>query len=244
MAISLESILDRYFVWAIKEQAKLYDCEDSIRRHKADIQAIDAACNLANQNRFLITKNWLRAYGVFQGITDDQRDAIVNAIHCFYDLNHAVSEVMDTDLQISRALELFTQLSGYLALIDGNKRRLISLTSKALWCRFPDLIPMYDQYALAATIYIHKLELDEPFDHSKILTPRNKTKREKDIMDYEVYLRNYLPMYAKFKTRIISKLIDENVDYRYPIRIFDKSLWAFGSPSQEIKYRQEVYERG
>jgi hypothetical protein len=162
-------------------------------------------------------RSFLRSYSVLQGLNKSEETAIVNEILEFADA-HDLTKSPTSEEEI---LELFDDLHGRCRSKvhpkkDGTFRDLTSLTSKVLWCCYPDAIPMFDSragHALCVISYLMGLN-------------RPQLNRESR---YEPFLYVWKDLYAR-----IERTIDENrgrtVGIPHKVRVFDTILWTIGGP--------------
>jgi hypothetical protein len=150
--IDLNQMVERFIDEAARFYGNAYQQYDS--------PTIDALKNrdqeaTARQDQ---VRTFLRGYSVLQGLTADDETAVV----------HEITEFADArDLTIgptsnSEILELFDCLhyrcrTNVHPRKDGTFRDLTSLTSKALWCCYPDAIPMFDSRAASALCVVSHL---------------------------------------------------------------------------------------
>jgi hypothetical protein len=100
-------------------------------------------------------------------------------------------------------------------LADGRKRNFVSLASKALWLRYPDVVPLYDRFAQDALWILSKLESDLP------LVPEGTTR-------YGAFALIWQTLYDRYA---VSVAAIDNKGYPYRVRIFDRILWLIGEPT-------------
>jgi hypothetical protein len=97
--------------------------------------------------------DWMREYGLFQGINGGMRSKIVNAA-----LNTVPTISMPTGATRTRNdIETAFRLL-YTKLHSVSKRKCISATSKLLWCRFPDDIVIYDSFVERAVTVLQHID--------------------------------------------------------------------------------------
>jgi hypothetical protein len=95
---------------------------------------------------------------------------------------------------------------------DATARNLTSLTSKALWCCYPEEIPIFDSYAQRALWTLSRLMgIPQPADAGA----------------YSRFVSVWLPLY-----RCIERTLDDArlSNYPYKVRVFDRILWIIGQP--------------
>jgi len=173
-----------------------------------------------------LVKSWMRDYALFQGITTQQRNAIVE---CFLDFANSKvrSPRVSDDEQIA---DLYSAL--FVELYRQVPRSWMSATSKLLWCLYPYEIVIYDAFVYRTLIVMQCID-----DHLSAF-PRIGTaptiKGEADITRASQHYMNYQAMVQKLKSVYAVELDalrrrhDES--YGYDIRIVDKPLWMIGNP--------------
>ncbi len=187
---------------------------------KYDSPAIDAlkpkGQNQSRGARQGAIHSFLRSYGVFRGLDNDEASAVVNEILGFADNRSLTSPTTREEIiDLFRALHDRCREKVHRNK-DGTLRDLSSLTSKALWCCYPDAIPLFDSRAARALCVISRLMGLTP-------PPSNNKSR------YEPFLSVWLDLYAR-----VEPTIDQNrrrVD-RIPhkVRVLDLVLWTIGEP--------------
>ena len=226
----------------------------------ADKQAIQAALpnggTLGINERTNIVRNWLDEYGVLKGIgtKNDKRDQfrVAKGVMSFFDHSQATfpTDAYGWITELVRQFSFLNKSIHDLGIKKSKKnpesRRVLSLSSKALWCKYPDFVPIYDRYALTAISTLTKLynksgEYLIEKDCRRLPNGLKSAGSEYDCVDYEVFIRNYIPIFLKAMPKIDKRLNVES--YTYSIRVFDKILWAFGSPNHDFPYRGLVYDR-
>jgi hypothetical protein len=92
----------------------------------------------------------------------------------------------------------------------GEPRRLTSLTSKALWCVYPEDVPIFDKNALTALTVISRLCQIAP---------------EPNQSDYARFVDVWLQVYNQVEP-VISQA--DLSDCPYKVRALDRLLWYLG----------------
>ena len=103
---------------------------------------------------------------------------------------------------------------------DGRGRDITSLTSKALWVCYPDVVPIYDNYAeraLQVISHLMPLNLHEA-----------EAQRARAAKKYAPFLDIWLQLYEQAAQVIRSAAAAAN--YPYDVRVLDKMLWLIGRP--------------
>jgi hypothetical protein len=126
----------------------------------------------------------------------------------FYDSSRPKTISSDPD----SVLLVFVQLESLLSKLNSSKGRthgLVSLASKALWCCYPESVPIYDKNAEDALRVLGRL-IDG-------LPQIGRT------CEYNDFLCAWFQLHAKLK------VIDSTPAHiRYKIRVLDRYLWTLG----------------
>jgi hypothetical protein len=202
----------------------------SKREHEVDAPTIQAVHDKTKTNRQDVLKRWLQSYGVFQGLEGSERLSVVRKV-----LEIADENGCNADLRFSHESrdELFTKFDALhkeccnlvSANNDGSQRDLTSLTSKALWCCYPNAVPLYDRFTQHSVWLISRLANIEP--------PRNSPPRDR----YRPFAAMWFEMYDK----VLPIIKEADLQgYPYRVRIFDKILWIAGEPN----YNRDPYKIG
>lgn len=171
--------------------------------------------------------DWMRGYGLFQGIPSAQRDAVVKAF-----LRHSKTLKAESSPLTSTVIE--TNFKSLLTVLhQAVERGWISATSKLLWCLYPHDFVIYDTFVHRSLVVLQCLDAGlQNFD--RIGRP-SKIKSLSDIDQAVGHYMNYQAMVKHLKNEhqpILDKLrkkYDET--YPYDIRIVDKLLWMIGDAS-------------
>jgi hypothetical protein len=183
-----------------------------------------------------LTQAWMRDYGLFQGITAQNRDSIVNRF-----LEFAADHERHPNQATAEEIEaLYTTLFG--ALYGTVPRSWASATSKLLWCLYPESVVIYDAFVHRALVVMQCIDADLA-DFPRI-GPAPRITREADIalavrhyMNYQAMVHRLLAVHAK----LLSKLrIHHNEPYSYDIRIMDKVLWMIGNPREAYAAQAKI----
>ena len=173
-----------------------------------------------------LVKSWMRDYGLFQGITTENRDRIANRFLSFSTSARATASVADRKILEEKYSELFK------ALFLEVKRSWMSATSKLLWCIYPNEVVIYDSFVKRALVVMQCLD-NELANFPRIgVVP--KVAREKDIelavkhyMNYQDVVRYIFERNANTLHELREK---HKETYPHDIRIIDKLLWMIGNP--------------
>ena len=101
---------------------------------------------------------------------------------------------------------------------DGSRRDITSLTSKALWVCYPDIIPIYDNYAEQALQVISRLM---PLNLREAEAQHSQAAKR-----YAPFLDIWLQLYGELAPVIRGAA----ANYPYDVRVLDKMLWLIGRP--------------
>ena len=186
---------------------------------KNDSPAIDALNDRGNNSveRQNHVRSFLHYYSVLQGLNKSDETAIVNEILEFADSHDLTKSPSSTE----EILELFEDLHARCSSKvhpnkNGKPRDLTSLTSKILWCCYPDTIPMFDSRAGHALCVIsHLMCLKRP--------TLNRESR------YEPFLAVWKDLYPHFES-MIAENRGRSVGSPHKVRVFDMILWTIGGP--------------
>jgi hypothetical protein len=127
---------------------------------------------------------------------------------------------------------------------DDTKRSFLVLTSKLLWCRFPEAAPVYDASAANATAFLVKMlkaaEVKEPYrrideerhydDHDGYVRWDFNDKKIVDHWYYKDYVQSRIVLYGRCEAEIIRLIAEARsaVTTASPFQVFDKILWLIG----------------
>lgn len=171
--------------------------------------------DMTRPDREADVRSWLNRYRVLRYVPPETSGKVVAAIIDFADERGGGSLRQDKTLIDSEFRLLEARLGVLLPPLpkSGKPRRVTSLTSKALWCCFPNDVPIYDNYALRALQVLSRLCHFEtpPLD-----------------ADYALYIGAWFALYDLAKPVIDSANLN---GYRYPIRVLDQFLWYLGQPT-------------
>lgn len=101
-----------------------------------------------------LVQSWMRDYGLFQGITSQNRVAIVDRFLAFAVQHERIPHV-PTDAEIQT---LYSALFG--ALYDAVPRSWASATSKLLWCLYPTKVVIYDAFVHRVLVVMQCIDDD------------------------------------------------------------------------------------
>lgn len=165
---------------------------------------------------------WLQDYGLFQGVTNEER----------WD---AVDIIRDTRPNLAPNQTRANVHLLMTALYQAKSRSWLSATSKILWCRFPADIVIYDAFVervLTVLQWIEPALTGEPR-----LGRRPKMTHARDtggVADYyQTYENQVRRLLARYQDQFDGLRHETGVNYPYDIRILDKMLWRMGSVDRQ-----------
>jgi len=158
--------------------------------------------DLADRKRSLV--DWLNRYKVFMGFSTNTRIAIAGQIIEFADERQDKSLHGNRDKIVSE----FNKLKDRLGTVTP--RNVISLTSKALWCCYPEDVPIFDRNAAYALKVISRLCHLAPAPSQG---------------DYACFVDLWFQVYNEVEPVINREDLD---DCPYKVRVLDRLLWYLG----------------
>jgi hypothetical protein len=157
--------------------------------------------------------HWLDYYKVLMFMPADRRNALADQIIGFAD-EPRKSLHGDKDRIVSEFNRLMERISKVAPQRkSGKPHELTSLTSKALWCCYPDDVPIFDRNAACALRVISRL------CH---LVPEPKQP------EYACFVGLWLQVYNEIEP-VISQ--EDLFDCPYKVRVLDRLLWYLGQES-------------
>jgi hypothetical protein len=103
-----------------------------------------------------LVKSWMRDYGLFQGITTENRDKIANRFLLFATSIRSTTSVADRKILEEKYSELIRVLFSQI------NRSWVSATSKLLWCIYPDEVAIYDSFVWRTLVVMQCLDTELP----------------------------------------------------------------------------------
>jgi hypothetical protein len=163
----------------------------------------------------------MKLYGLFQGITDKDRNNLTNAFCSNYISIRDNGKQLEDNYRI-----LYNLLYDYLE----EKRVVISATSKLLWCIYPKDVILFDSFVLRAITVLMYLE---PEFHGYKKIGKRPDEKESIIKYYIDYYEIVNTLYNKY-TPILKEMetIKPSGPDVYRIRVWDKLLWMLGNPNE------------
>jgi hypothetical protein len=148
--------------------------------------------------------DWLNRYKVLMGFSSDTRIAIAGQIIAFADERKGHSLSRDK----VRIVAEFNKLKKRIATVTC--RDVTSLTSKALWCCYPDDVPIFDRNAVNALRVISRMCHLPP---------------SPDRDEYACFVDVWFQVYREIEPVINREAL---FDCPYEIRVLDRLLWYLG----------------
>lgn len=212
------------------------DIETYIRNNYAEACKIQRNITRDEKMKFMLQKgdediqlviSWMRDYGLFQGITKQEREKVSIKFLLFAKSIGSTIDITDKDTLKNIYSELFKSL------FDEVNRSWMSATSKLLWCIYPDDVVIYDSFVERVLVVI------QCFDEGLSKFPRigvapKKVTSESDIASAISHYMNYQGMVRhiyEHNIKILNELRNKYKEtYPHDIRIVDKLLWMIGNP--------------
>ena len=176
----------------------------------SDETVVEAVANVkeSRAEREAVLQGWLGRYGVLRF---KNSNTISASVIDFADRRQSRSLNRDKSLIVSEFERLQDQVQSLLPRRkDGKNGQRTSLLSKALWCRYPNDIPIWDDYASRSLQLLSRIC---HFGHIDGDT------------DYAQHVDAWFTLYANLRGVI------EHADakhYPHQIRILDRFLWHLG----------------
>jgi hypothetical protein len=200
--IDFEAVIRHFGAQAVRLQL--------VEAGTTDKNALDAVRSQTRPDRVAVVIRWLHDYQVFQGIDGGKRTTITEAVLDWADSKAPRSDLTTLEDLVGAHTELMTACSK----ADGRGRDFTSLASKALWLRYPDVVPLFDSFVQRTLWIVSKIEMDiAPLDNDK--------------SEYRKFVCVWRALYERYSSAIAA--IDLQ-GYPYRVRIFDKILWIVGAP--------------
>ena len=177
-----------------------------------------------------LVMSWMRDYGLFQGITIQEREEVSNKFLSFARSIGSTVDITDKDALRNIYSKLFRLL------FNAVNRSWMSATSKLLWCIYPDDIVIYDSFVYRALVVMQCL--DRGLSKFPRIGVAPKVTSESDIASATSHYMNYQGMVRHIYEHNIKILNELRNNYRetypYDIRIIDKLLWMIGNPKHKF----------
>jgi len=177
-----------------------------------------------------MVKDWMRVYGLYQGLNNEVRNNVAKAfIEFAYENNNGNGLNVEIKFQ-----ELHSKLK------DVAQRNWISATSKLLWCIDPYNVVIYDSFVERAIGVLQCLDVSlAKFPRlNSVPNAKNDPQSEKITKFYMNY-QNMVKNVKDSNDVVIQKLKKKyKSEYKYDIRMIDKLLWLMGSSSSTFNYNE------
>lgn len=175
-----------------------------------------------------LVMSWMRDYGLFQGITKQEREKVSPKFLLFTKSIGSTVDITDKDTLRNIYSELFKLL------FNEVNKSWMSATSKLLWCIYPDEVVIYDSFVERALVVMQCLDGDLSKFPRIGVAP--KVTSESDIAPATSHYMNYQGMVRhllRHNIKILNELRNKYREtYPYDIRIVDKLLWMIGNPKR------------
>lgn len=172
-----------------------------------------------------LVRTWMRDYGLFQGITAENRVAIAE---CFLEFA-AQHERFDHEPNAAEIQAMYAAL--FEALYGAVPRSWASATTKLLWCVHPKTVVIYDAFVLRTLSVMQCLD-DSLASFPRIGEPPS-IRGVNDIQVATQHYMNYQAMVCKLlsdHSQLLQELRSRYAEpYPYDVRIIDKLLWMIGN---------------
>lgn len=176
-----------------------------------------------------LVKAWMRDYGLFQGITAPNREAIVARFLRFVRERTPTGRNPNDDEMAALYAALFRALHREVA------RSWMSATSKLLWCLYPDTVVIYDSFVHRTLVVMQRI--DDDLSACPRIGAAPNIEGEADIdaatrhyMDYQAIVRRLQTQHGQLLHDLRKR---HNELYPYDVRIIDKLLWMIGNPRKD-----------
>jgi len=188
---------------------------------KMDDPAIQAVHDKGQPDRENALKRWLESYAALQGFTKEDRRRVVDGMLGFAD---TVGCHFD-ELPFEELIKKFDHLHGIcgkaVALTKADKERdLVSLTSKGLWCCYPNGVSIFDRFVQNVLWILCKLSQVRP-NASTANSGR-----------YAAFADVWFQIYSQVTPIIVEEA--DRIGYPYKLRVFDRILWVIGQPDYVV----------
>jgi len=155
--------------------------------------------------------DWLNRYRVLMGLHTDCRTLIAGEIIAFADERQEESLHRDKN----RIVYEFNEIEHRISKVTprpkkGKERAVTSLASKALWCCYPNDVPIFDRNAASALRVISRLCHLAP---------------EPNQREYARFVDVWLQVYSEIEPVVAQAVL---CDCPYKVRVLDRLLWYLG----------------
>jgi hypothetical protein len=187
----------------------------------------------------VLVKKWMQDYGLFQGLTTQQREAVALSFLRFV-AEYKVESISNEDCVAPLYERLFTSLHAAVG------RSWTSATSKLLWCLFPHDIVIYDAFVHRSIVVMQCIDPDlEGFERigmqPKVSGPSYIPRAVAHYMLYQSMVKKLRDAHSDLLSELREKTKET---YLYDIRIIDKLLWMIGNAKNkhtQVKPNYRLY---
>lgn len=206
----LEQFIRNWLSYSLNPENRVFDRDDN-----AMIDMMEGR----QPFNYDIVSRWSHRYRILNRIDIETKNALILCAKTNIAHNQRISSSENyPDKTFRIVYEKFHQI---------NDRKWLSLTSKYLWCKFPNNFPMYDRFAYRAVCNLQSI-------HPVLinLSPvgrENPNGVEAVCAHYSRY-RAHVMALTEHYTPLINEIKQElNCNYPYNLRIMDKILWSLGN---------------
>jgi hypothetical protein len=188
-----------------------------------EVVAALSATGARSANREAQVREWLSGYSVLQGFTSDYRDKVAIQIVKFADRRVIGKRLESREAIVEEFAKLFTCLQDVAPVSKSGKKRIVtSLASKALWCCYPQDVPLFDAYVVNALRVLSRIY------GMRTSARSNETTGSIEVSEYAAFVGMWLNLYE-----VVKDVLDQAdlSSYPFKVRIFDRFLWDLGQPS-------------
>jgi hypothetical protein len=165
--------------------------------------------DLVDRKKSLV--DWLNRYKALMGVSTDSRASIAAQIIAFADerteksLHREKNKIVSEFNKLKDRIETAAPRNK-----TGKGRAVTSLTSKALWCCYPNDTPIFDRNAVRALGVISRVCHLAP---------------GRDQSEYASFVDLWLRIYNEVESAIV---LEDLSDCPYKVRALDRLLWYLG----------------
>jgi hypothetical protein len=166
------------------------------------------------EQRQKLMVSWLRLYAVLRYFPSESATGIAKAVLNYADALPPNARVRDQDAILSSYRKLNETLLPFARRTRSDQAiSMTSLTSKALWCCYPQDVPIFDSYASCAL---------------RVLSRLCDITVKSTLKDYEAFVSAWFALYERVEPFLDQADLSY---YPYKVRVFDRLLWDLGQPS-------------
>jgi len=246
-----ENIVGRYV------DAALAEVEKGSERDQEAIEALSGGGTDEN-NRIQIVADWIRLYKVhrvkWSAREEDNDEAFADAV-ARQAINHF--RTPHQDLSIPERYRMLRAVIEEVYLSDPlrKERSFKSLTSKVLWCRYPEEVPIYDRFAVQSVTFLAKLykscvgfgryalKIEEATYSKEADNWDNMGSAERDWWWYRDFCHSHTTIYKVSEDAIRRHLVDRHRPEKMAFRTFDKILWIMGNEDLDYSLMNVGWDR-